>query len=243
MYRWQIGIIVRLLISLSPAVSVAAIVTYNDPTLPASADGMNITFDTSTGFEWLDVDVTVGRTFDDLTGADGTNEFGPGGDFEGFRYAIKEELNGAQNGPQLPSLFKSLGISPFFFSFVGGYADVRTILEINGCFGACAVGVYPPIPDPGAYGYVWGILLDNDGVTESHSSLETFWNDNNFGRSSPNSPPEFLGSNPPNPVPPPPANPLGLRGSWIVRVVPIPAPFVLLLSALAILGVRARKRV
>ena len=244
MYRWQVGILVSLLLSLSSAVSFAVIVPYNDPTLPPSADGFNITWDTSTGREWLDVDVTAGRTFDDLTGVDGTNEFLPGSDFPGFRYAIKEELNGAQNGPQLPSLFLSLGISPFEFSSIGGYPVVRTLLEINGCFGACAVGVYPPIPDPAAYGYVWGIILDNDGVTVSQSSLETFWNGgNNFGRHEPNFHPVFLGLNPPNPVPPPPASPFGFQGSWIVRVVPIPAPFVLLLSALAILSVRARKLV
>ena len=68
------------------------------------------------------MDVSVGRTFDDLTGVDGTNEFAPGEDFEGFRYARKVEIDGAQNGPPLPSLFASLPqpISPFFFSDIGG---------------------------------------------------------------------------------------------------------------------------
>lgn len=240
MFRWQVGILVSLLISLSPAFSVAAIVTYNDPTLPGSADGLNITLDTSTNFEWLDVDVTVGRTFDDLTGVDGTNEFLSAGDFRGFHYATKEELNGAQNGPQLPSLFKSLGIGGSHFSSVGGYPIVRGLLAINGCFGSCAVAQYFPNVDPAAYGYVYGTLLENDGVTEGEASLDTFNNQGtNFGRHTPHTPP-FLNKPPDGPLP---AGMERLRGNWIIRVVPLPAPFVLLLSALTVLSARARKQV
>ena len=108
-----------LLVCLLPTMAVGAIDLINDPSLPASADGFNITRDTSTGLEWLDLDVTVGRSFDDMTGVDGSDEFGPGGNFEGFRYARRKELTGAFNGPQLPSLYRSLGVSSFSFSSIG----------------------------------------------------------------------------------------------------------------------------
>ncbi len=235
MSLWQIKILLLLLNILAPSASFAALVLYNDPSLPASADGMNITRDTSTGLEWLDVDVSVGRTFDDLTGVDGTNEFIPGGDFAGFRYAIKQELTGAQNGPQLPSLHLSLGISPFSFSDIGSYPDVRGLLAINGCFGACAVAQYFQGVAPAAYGYVYGAILLNDGVTEAEASLETFRHgSNNWGRHNPSSPPVI--NNPPNDAFVPPV----LKGNWLVRAVPIPAPFVLLLTGLTILTVRTK---
>jgi hypothetical protein len=45
-----------------------------------------------TTLEWLDLTQTAGRSYNDLTGADGSNEFMVGGDFEGWRYATIEQL-------------------------------------------------------------------------------------------------------------------------------------------------------
>jgi hypothetical protein len=64
--------------SLAPLSARAAVVVKNDPSLPASLDGNNLTEDTVTGLQWLDVTVTADRTFDDIIGNDGTNEFVPG---------------------------------------------------------------------------------------------------------------------------------------------------------------------
>lgn len=222
--------------SFCPAL-LAAIVLVNNPTLPASADGFNITRDTSTGLDWLDVDVSVGRTHADLTGADGSNEFIAGGDFAGFRYATKVELTGAQNGPQLPSLFLSLGLSPFDYSSIAGYAAVRSLLAINGCFGACAVAQYFPGVTPAAYGYIYGTILEND-LSVGIASLETFRTQGfNWGRHEPNFSPVFPGLLPPNPLP-------VMQGNWLVRatVVPLPAPFALLLAGMALLGLGAQRR-
>lgn len=46
-----------------------------------------LTLDTSTGLEWLDVPVSTSRSFLNIS-----TEFGPGGDFEGFRHATTSEV-------------------------------------------------------------------------------------------------------------------------------------------------------
>lgn len=211
---------------LQTATAFSAIILISDPLLPASADGFNITRDTSTGFEWLDLDVSAGRTFNDLTGNDGSNEFIAGGDFAGFRYATRLELTGAVNGPQLDSLYKSLGISPFDFSSIGGYSDARSLITIAGCFGSCA-----------SYGYSNGILLENDGITEVSASMEAFTSQGfNWGRSSTSTGPILF---PPNDL-----FPLQ-QGNWLVRstVVPLPASILLFLSgALCMLGISTRRK-
>lgn len=180
----------------------ANIVLLNDPSLPPSADGFNITRDTDTGHEWLDVDLSAGRSYADLTGADGSNEFVAGGDFEGFRYATHEQLTGAINGPQLPSLYRSLGISPFGFSSIGGYAPARSLITIAGCFASC-----------GTYGYSNGVLVEIDGVTPRQVSMEAFTSQGfNWGRS------ETSGG--PIQFPPNDAFPLQ-SGNWLIRDMPV----------------------
>ena len=213
----------------------AAIFLIDDPTLGISADGLNLTRDTSTGLEWLDLDLSVGRTFNDLTGVDGTNEFIAGGDFAGFRYATHLELTGAVNGPQLDSLYKSLVISPFSFSSIGGYSQARDLIAIAGCFGSCA-----------SYGYSNGILLADDGITEAVASMETFTNGGrNWGRSNPFSGPVL--NNPPNR----PADGYSIQqGNWLVRpindipAVPLPAAAWLFGTALiGFIGMSRRRKV
>jgi len=48
----------------------------------------NMTRDTATDLEWLDLTLTSDRTFLDVS-----TEFGSGGDFEGFRYASLSEVS------------------------------------------------------------------------------------------------------------------------------------------------------
>ena len=57
-----------------------------------TGDGL-ITFDPQTKFEWLDLTESENRSYDDIVGNDGTNEFTIGGDFEGFRYATASDLD------------------------------------------------------------------------------------------------------------------------------------------------------
>lgn len=47
-----------------------------------------VTFDTDTGLEWLDVNLSISRSFNDVS-----SQFGVGGDYEGFRYATVSDFN------------------------------------------------------------------------------------------------------------------------------------------------------
>lgn len=193
-------VVLLALVAARASTSLAAIEQVNDPALPASADGFNITRDTDTQLEWLDVDVTSGRSFDDLTGVDGSDEFAPGGDFAGFRYATQLELTGAVNGPQEPSLYRSLGVSPFGFSSIGGYSQARALITIAGCFGSCT-----------SHGYTSGNLLANDRITPAIASMEAFRSQGqNWGRSNPNGLPVYF----------PPNDAFATEhGNWLVRPV------------------------
>ena len=53
----------------------------------------SITRDTDTGLDWLDVPLSSGRSYDDVS-----IQFGPGGDFAGFRYAAKAEIRALLQG-------------------------------------------------------------------------------------------------------------------------------------------------
>lgn len=61
----------------------AALMSMADPVFGVDS----ITLDTDTGLEWLDVTLSVNRSFLDVSG-----ELGAGGDFEGFRYASVDDL-------------------------------------------------------------------------------------------------------------------------------------------------------
>jgi hypothetical protein len=134
---------------LPPSQARAVLVEKNDLSLPASLDGNNITQDSVTGLQWLDVTVSADRSFDDIVGNDGTNELAPGGDFEGFRHATADELTGWNPGPQFHSLFSNFGFNSTFSS-IGTYGPVRSYLALLGCHGSCA-----------SYGRIYGIYVTN----------------------------------------------------------------------------------
>lgn len=139
-----------LLFALSLATPAAAVLTEaDDASLPASPDGFNLTVDDVTGLEWLDLTVTAGRTYEDIVGLDGTDELGPGGDFEGFRHATDLEVSGWINGPQQDSLFSNFGMGSPFGS-IGGYGIVRSYLSFVGCEGSCTT-----------YGFIQGLAVDD----------------------------------------------------------------------------------
>jgi hypothetical protein len=60
------------------------LISLDDPVFGAGA----ITRDTSTQLDWLDLPLSKGRIFDDVA-----VEFGPGGDFAGFRHATTDEVS------------------------------------------------------------------------------------------------------------------------------------------------------
>lgn len=65
----------------------AAIVQGNDPNQAAGDDGFNLTIDTNTGLRWLDLTLTNGRSFNDVS-----SNFAVGGDYEGYRHATRDEI-------------------------------------------------------------------------------------------------------------------------------------------------------
>lgn len=60
--------------------------------LPARGfESRDLVLDPATGLEWLSPGASLGRSYDDLVGVDGSDEFAPGGDFAGFRHATVPE--------------------------------------------------------------------------------------------------------------------------------------------------------
>jgi hypothetical protein len=121
----------------------ASILSVGDPVFGPDS----ITRDTESGLEWLDLTLTTNRSYNDLLGIDGSNEFLPGGDFSGFCYATREELiafwtnSGIVNIPDgllvenkipVERLQSLIGItesdSPFeFFRTVGVYGYLQVL--------------------------------------------------------------------------------------------------------------------
>lgn len=154
-------VVLALLLLAGPAGAV--LTEVNDPTLPAALDGINLTQDDVTGLEWLDLTGTAGRTVDDIVGNDGSDELGPGGDFEGFRYATDLEVTGWTSSGPVDSLFSNFGFTSTFSS-IGSYPDVQDYLSYVGCFGGC-----------GTYGFVQGVCVDDvDPQTLEWFATETF---------------------------------------------------------------------
>lgn len=133
---------------LSSSMVQAQIFDANDPTLPASADGFNLTLDTISDLEWLDVNLTTGRTYDDLIGLDGTNEFGPGGDFEGFRHATALELIGVAPPNEVHGMFRYWG----WVSSLESTSELGNVTEFLSYFG-CRTGVCS------TYGSIQGLFV------------------------------------------------------------------------------------
>jgi hypothetical protein len=98
-------------------------------------DQGNITFDPNTGLQWLDVSLSFNRSYVDVSG-----EFGVGGDFAGYRYAL---------GAEVKTLFSNAGITNPYFGApfqTPAYAALTAML-----------GSIPAVPD-GRFTY--GILAD-----------------------------------------------------------------------------------
>ena len=119
-----------------PHVAQATLMSVSDAVFGADS----ITLDTETGLEWLDVILSTERSFGDLVGSDGTNEFAVGGDFEGFRYSTTSELDalwlqlgwsGLQTGDRT---FQDGAMVLAAFDFFGVTFVTGTARELNGIF-------------------------------------------------------------------------------------------------------------
>lgn len=70
-------------LALAAAPAQAILVSQSDTVFGADS----VTLDTGTGLEWLDVNTSVNRSFNDVSG-----QFGAGGDFQSWRYATGAEV-------------------------------------------------------------------------------------------------------------------------------------------------------
>ncbi len=89
MLRRPIALLTVLCMLLLPAGAAhATLVSMDDSVFGANA----LTQDSASGFQWLDLTLTGSRSYNDMVGNDGSNEFVAGGDFAGFRYATLTEV-------------------------------------------------------------------------------------------------------------------------------------------------------
>ena len=113
----------------------AAIVPAHDPTIIGNGlapdDGMNLTFDTSTNLEWLDITLSLGVTTNAALA-----ELGPGGIFAGFSHA---------SNAQVIQLFQNMGLAtgnyPGFTSLADGGVLADAAIDILGESGVTSNGI------------------------------------------------------------------------------------------------------
>ena len=81
----------------------AGLMGVHDPTVVGNGasptDGFNLTRDTATGLEWLDLTLSTGLSFNDVSAS-----FGTGQAFDGFRYATLDEIQHLLGSVQPQSL-------------------------------------------------------------------------------------------------------------------------------------------
>lgn len=127
----------------------------NDSSLPTSSDGMNITRDTSTNLEWLDLTVTTGSSFNDVSA-----QLTAGGTLDGFRFATTSEV---------AALWSSFGFSPGFdgnssnpeiltaVTFLGNTFGVSAAEGFNGLYDDSGTG-----NDPTRIGWARAFVVPSD---------------------------------------------------------------------------------
>ena len=130
----------------------ATLVSLNDSVFGSDS----ITHDSVSGLEWLDVKLTTNISYNDMV-----NQFGIGGDFEGFRHANTDEIRDLLT-INLPSLTTSIPNTPlfqpgdFYADFqqdVNGEANTLAQLlsvfnvDVNGVVSQSTQGVYDRLVD------------------------------------------------------------------------------------------------
>jgi hypothetical protein len=89
------------------------------PNTTALVDQGNFTYDPATGLRWMDLTAVVDRSYNDVS-----MEFGPGGDFEGLRYAT---------GAEVLQLWQHAGITDINVGYTpDNYAAISPLVELLG---------------------------------------------------------------------------------------------------------------
>ena len=133
----------------------AALVQDNDPNMGAGDDGYNLTLDTDTGLKWLDLTLSVFRSYNNVAA-----NLGPGGDFEGYRIATETEIL---------SLWTHAGIN-----YTGNYIDTvnqQAITDLIPLLGNTYAQYGPPGSLPRTLGWYDDTLSGSNPLAPSRAAL------------------------------------------------------------------------
>lgn len=115
---------------LLPNISQAALMSIDDANY-----GINsLTFDTDTNLEWLDITLTINRSYTEIK-----NELGIGGEYEGFRYASQSEVE---------TLWANAGIFDYSNTYVPeNFEPIKGLIPLFGATAssditAFTIGIY-----------------------------------------------------------------------------------------------------
>lgn len=122
--------------------------------------------DTNTGIEWLDLFHTRGRSYNDVFA-----NLGAGGDFEGFRFATRNEILGLFIDAGIPDIDVGFAGTPGNVASVSNLialwnADLWQINDYNGQFGYFRTAEVVPGPGFHDTGLLW-VPADGSGRAEA----------------------------------------------------------------------------
>ncbi len=210
------SIVMVAFLSLIAGSASAVLISKNDPLY-----GMgSLTVDSSTGLEWLDLSVTDGMSFNEVSG-----QLGFGGTYSGFRFATPEEIFALFVEAQIPDINQ-----PGDFGHIGTQANAQSALALVQLMG------------PSYQVEVSGVLLSEiAGFSSQHASINGFdliqmpyvtvregVGGQSFGEVFTTGSWIF------------PSNPYEGVGSWLVRPVPEPSIILLMCAGLLLVFVRVR---
>lgn len=218
-----------------PLVALALAATPAQAILVSQSDAVfgadSVTLDTGTGLEWLDVNTSVNRSFNDVSG-----QFGAGGDFQGWRYATGAEVLNLIVSNTVPLAGAS---SPGEVTIGSAFAFAETL----GPTVMSQFIVFPPDIASNAFG-VEGIYAGTmageygigavvlDGLTDLNDPVPSLF--------------QFASSGVFDNVGISPFEELDFRGSWLVRggnvTVQISEPGALALLGIVIAGIAFSRR-
>lgn len=108
-------------------------------------DFATITQDTDTSLEWLDLSESLNRSFNDVSA-----EFGPGGDFEGFRYATELDLFQFWTNAGIPTItITAGGATALNFAPISALQALVGITQVTGAGTENTFGTQATVVAPG----------------------------------------------------------------------------------------------